>query len=119
MKAKIKTLAAALVASALAAGCYPTATSQGEITGTYISPKTYKSFTCEELVIEQESLSRREAQLSIAQESRHKDDQFKSWLGIPTRGDGIEASELANMRGQMEAVQVAISRKKCDAAETR
>ena len=119
MKMKIKTLAAACVASAMMAGCYPTATSQGEITGSYISPKTYKGFACDDLVIEQESLSRREAQLSVAQESRHKNDQFKSWLGIPTRGDGVEASELANVRGQQEAVQVAISQRKCDNAEAQ
>ena len=118
MKTKIKTLTAMCIASALMTGCYPTATSQGEITGAYISPKTYKEFTCAELVIEQESLSRRESQLSIAQESRFKSDRFKSWWGIPTRGDGVEASELAGVRGKVEAVQVAISQNKCDVGET-
>ena len=119
MKTKIKILMAACFASALLSGCYPTATSQGEITGSYFSPKTFKDFTCDEMVIEQESLSRREAQLTVAQEARHKNDRFKAWWGIPTRGDGIEASELANVRGQMEAVKVAISQKKCELVETQ
>ena len=119
MKTKIKILAATCAAAAMLGGCYPTATSQGEITGSYVSPKTYGGFTCDDLVIEQESLSRRESQLTVAQESRHKNDQFKSWLGIPTRGDGVEASELANVRGKMEAVRVAISQNKCDTEEAQ
>jgi len=60
-----------------------------------------------------DSLVRRENQLTIAQEQRIKSSNVQAfWFGYG-QGDGIEASELANVRGEKEAVLTAISAKRC------
>jgi hypothetical protein len=63
--------------------------------------------------VELDSLARRENQLVAAQEQRVKSNNFQAfWLGYG-QGDGIEASELANVRGEKESVRKAMEIKKC------
>lgn len=94
--------------------CANMSTPPAQITGAYISPIKYENYTCNQLGIEISSLSRRENQLVIAQEQRLKSSQTQAfWLGYGT-GDGIEASELANVRGEREAVISTMETKKCD-----
>ena len=89
----------------------PTPSSQ--ITGTYSSVSRYDSWDCPRLVAELESLTRRENQLVIAQEQRVKTSRVQAfWYGFG-QGDGIEASELATIRGDKEAVLRAIDAKRC------
>ena len=89
----------------------PTPTSQ--ITGSYSSGLNYKNFTCEELAVELASLARRENQLVLAQEQRIKTSKTQAfWYGYG-QGDGIEATELANVRGEKEAVRKAMEAKGC------
>ena len=60
------------------------------------------------------SLSRRENQLATAQEQRIKTSKVQAfWRGYG-EGDGIEASELANVRGEREAVRSTMEKKHCD-----
>ncbi|MBU4357470.1 MAG: hypothetical protein KJ822_19310, partial [Proteobacteria bacterium] len=71
------------------------------------------SFECSRLAVELDSLARRENQLVIAQEQRIKTSQMQAfWWGFG-QGDGIEASELANVRGEKEAVRSAMEAKGC------
>ena len=89
----------------------PTPTSQ--ITGSYTSGLNYEKFDCNKLSAEVDSLARRENQLVIAQEQRIKTSQTQAfWWGFG-QGDGIEASELANVRGEKEAVRKAMGNKGC------
>lgn len=89
----------------------PTPTSQ--ITGAYASGLHYEAFDCPRLAAEADSLSRRESQLTIAQEQRIKTSQMQAfWWGFG-QGDGIEATELARVRGEREAVAKAIQSKPC------
>ncbi|WP_282275191.1 hypothetical protein [Stenotrophomonas sp. PS02297] len=89
------------------------ATKPAEITGSYTSDVKYQSYTCEQLGVEVNSLARREDQLAIAQEQRRKSGKVQAfWLGYGT-GDGIEASELANVRGEKEAVRRSMDKKGC------
>ncbi len=89
----------------------PTPTSQ--ITGSYTSGLKYETFDCSKLSAELSSLARRENQLAIAQEQRIKSSEMQAfWWGFG-QGDGIEASELANVRGEKEAVRSAIDAKGC------
>lgn len=89
----------------------PTPTSQ--IAGSYTSGLNYKNFSCQELTAEQASLARRENQLVTAQEQRIKTSNMQAfWYGYG-QGDGIEASELASIRGEKEAVRTAIDSKGC------
>lgn len=89
----------------------PTPTSQ--ITGSYTSGLHYENYTCDILAVEINALSRRENQLIIAQEQRIKSSETQAfWWGYG-KGDGMEAAELANVRGEKEAVLRAMERKSC------
>ncbi len=73
----------------------------------------YERFSCPKLATELSSLARRENQLVTAQEGRMKSSMMQAfWLGFG-QGDGVEATELANVRGAKEAVRKAISNKRC------
>jgi hypothetical protein len=89
----------------------PTPSSQ--ITGSYVSGLKYEDYDCKRLAIEFDSLARREAQLATAQDQRKKTSEVQAfWWGFG-QGDGIEASELANVRGEKEAVRRAMETKSC------
>ncbi len=94
-------------------GCLNMPTTPSQISGSYTSGLKYEDFDCSKLTVELDSLSRRENQLNIAQEQRFKTSQLQAfWWGFG-QGDGIEASELANVRGEKEAVRKAMDHKKC------
>ena len=113
MKKKLKVAALAVVTSTFLAGCLNMPTPSSQITGSYTSGLRYESFECSRLAVELESLTRRENQLVIAQEQRTKTSQMQAfWWGFG-QGDGIEASELANVRGEKEAVRKAMEAKGC------
>ena len=95
------------------AGCMNMPTPPSQITGSYTSGLKYDDFECKKLIPEEDSLARRENQLVIAQEQRIKTSQTQAfWYGVG-QGDGIEASELANVRGEKEAVRKAMVAKGC------
>jgi hypothetical protein len=88
-------------------------TPPSQITGAYTSPTPYESETCEQLATDFNSLSRRQNQLVSAQQQRVKSSQWQAfWLGVG-QGDGVAASELADVRGQREAVRTAMDEKHC------
>lgn len=106
----------AAVASVAMTGCMNLATKPSEITGSYTSDVKYQDYTCQQLGIEVNSLARREDQLATAQEQRRKSGKVQAfWIGYGN-GDGIEASELANIRGEKEAVRRALDTKSCSLA---
>lgn len=111
MKIRLAALASAVVLS----GCLNMPTPPVQITGSYQSTLQYEQFDCARLTAEADSLSRREAQLVAAQEQRVRTSQMQAfWWGFG-QGDGVEATELANVRGQREAVRTALAQKQCDA----
>lgn len=101
-------------ASALSlSGCFNMPTPPSQITGSYTSGLKYEDYPCQRLTIEVDSLARRENQLVVAQEQRVKSSNVQAfWLGYG-QGDGIEASELANVRGEKESVRKAMEVKQC------
>lgn len=101
---------------ALLAGCMNMPTPPSQITGSYVSGLRYENFDCARLASELDSLARRENQLVVAQEQRIKTSQVQAfWWGFG-QGDGIEAAELANVRGEKEAVRKAMEAKGCSTA---
>lgn len=99
-------------------GCMNMPTPPSQITGAYVSGIKYESFDCPRLSAELGSLSRRENQLATAQEQRVKTSGVQAfWWGYG-QGDGIEASELANVRGEREAVRSAMDAKSCKLEQT-
>ena len=94
-------------------GCLNMPTQASQITGSYTSGLKYEQFECPRLSVEVASLARRENQLVVAQEQRYKTSQTQAfWWGFG-QGDGIEASELANVRGEKEAVRTAMEVNGC------
>lgn len=95
----------------LMCSCMNLATNPSEITGTYVSSVKYEKFTKDQLSAEHNSLARRETQLYVAQKQRRKSSKVQAfWLGYGN-GDGIEASELAVVRGEIEAVRKVMEQK--------
>lgn len=107
---------ATVIASSFLAGCFNMPTAPSQITGSYISGLKYEEYSCQKLAVEADSLARRENQLVVAQEQRVKSSNIQAfWLGYG-QGDGIEASELANVKGEKEAVRRAMDSKQCSTA---
>ena len=103
----------AIASSLFLCACFNMPTSSSQITGSYISPLKYKDFSCEDMNHEATSLARRENMLVIAQEQRMKSSQAQAfWFGYG-QGDGMEAAELANVRGEKEALISMMNRKGC------
>ena len=97
-------------------GCMNMPTPPAQITGAYVSPLKYEGVDCARLSAELASLSRRENQLAFAQNQRIKTSETQAfWYGYG-QGDGIEASELANVRGEREAARSAMEVKACKGA---
>ena len=95
------------------AGCTNMPTPPAQITGSYTSGLEYEQYDCAVLAKELASLARRESSLVIAQEQRIKSSEKQAfWFGYG-QGDGIEAAELANVKGEKEAVRKAMDFKSC------
>jgi hypothetical protein len=110
---RIKSGLAFAVAAMTLSACMNMPTPPSQITGSYTSSLKYENFRCDQLAVELASLARREDQLVIAQQGRVKTSEVQAfWWGYG-QGDGIEASELANVRGEKEAVRTAIDKKPC------
>jgi hypothetical protein len=99
-------------------GC---ASSAADITPTYVSPVTYSSYTCQQLGLEAQSISARATALSGAQDSQRTKDGVATAAAIVifwpaaffVGGDKQTAAELAQMKGQMVAVEQASIQKNC------
>ena len=108
-----KLLLLAEISAILLSGCMNMPTPPSQITGSYTSGLKYDNYDCNTLSAEMDSLARRENQLTIAQEQRIKTSQTQAfWYGYG-QGDGVEASELANVKGEKETVRTAMDKKKC------
>lgn len=113
MNIKQKLAISSIATLTVLSGCMNMPTAPAQITGAYVSGIKYENFECPRLSAELGSLSRRENQLVIAQEQRVKTSNVQAfWWGYG-QGDGIEASELANVRGEREAVRSAMDAKTC------
>lgn len=88
-------------------------TPPSRITGSYTSDLVYEDLDCKTLSAEYNSLIRRENKLVTAQNQRIQNSRIQAfWWGFG-EGDGIEASELADVRGQIEAVLRVMEKKEC------
>jgi ABC-type uncharacterized transport system auxiliary subunit len=109
----MKKILMCMVCAAVLTGCMNMPTPTTQITGAYVSPMKYETATCQALVAELSALSRRENQLVAAQNQRIKTSETQAfWMGYG-QGDGIEAAEIANVRGEREAVVSAMEKKNC------
>lgn len=108
----------ALAAAALAA-C---ASKSNEITAAYVSPVQYQSYNCQQLGMEAQAISQRAAIVSGAQDQKRTNDQIATAAAVVVfwpaaffvGGDGPTAAELANLKGQLVAVEQASVMKRCN-----
>jgi hypothetical protein len=108
-----------VVLSTLLAGC---ASSSADIAPAYVSPVAYQSYTCQQLALEAQAVSARAATLSGAQDSQRTKDQVATAAAVVifwpaaflVGGDKQSAAELAQMKGQMVAIEQASIAKKCN-----
>ena len=92
--------------------CANMPTRSNQITGSYTSGIKYEDYTISRLEVELEALNKRESDLVLAQDQRVKSSQVQAfWWGFGN-GDGIEAAELARVRGEKDAVTKAIEIKR-------
>jgi polygalacturonase len=106
---------------ALGAALCGCASSSQDIMPAYVSPVQYQSYTCQQLALEAQSISTRAGTLSGVQDSQRTKDQWSTAAAVVifwpaaffVGGDKQAAAELAQMKGQMVAVEQASIAKKC------
>jgi hypothetical protein len=107
-----------IVAIALLAGC---ASKSQDVSAAYISPVGYKAFSCDQLQEEAQRVSQHAAIASGQQDKARKNDIIKTTVGVVlfwpavlfNEGDGQKANELANLKGQMNAIREVSEKKNC------
>jgi hypothetical protein len=111
-------LAAAL---ALTGGC---ATRSDDVAAKAADPSTYAAWGCERLFEESDAVQQRAADVAYAVDSRAGNNMIALGLGVTVfwpallamRPDGLEAEQLAELKGRYEAMQVAARRQQCGPA---
>ena len=120
MKRLLLNTVCGVVIAMLFSGCVNMPTPPDQIKGSYKSGLIYVNYDCSQLAIELNALTRRENQLVVTQKQRIKASHRQAFLtshqtGVGYgKGDGIEASELANVRGEKEAIRRAMEIKHCE-----
>ena len=107
--------------AALGAALGGCASSASDITPAYVSPVAYQGYTCQQLALEAQSISTRAATLSGAQDKQRTNDGLATAAAVVifwpaaffVGGDKQTAAELAQMKGQMVAIEQEANMKKC------
>ena len=117
----MKLFRASMSLSILAVAISACATKSSEIAPTYVSPVQYQNYDCQQLGVEAQSVSQQAAIASGQQDKIRQDDTIKTTVGavifwpvlLFNSGDGNQASQVASLKGQMQAIQSASVQKKC------
>ena len=100
--------------SILLLGCYNHPTPPSEITGARVSGVFYKQLDCEALNEEIIFLTAREKELIVLQEIRIIESRSQQvWANGNGKGDGVEASELHQVKGEIFAARKVFQNKGC------
>ncbi len=99
-------------------GC---ASKSSEIEASYVSPVTYQNFSCQQLNNEAMIVSQKASKAAGMQDKAHREDTTKTAIGavifwpvlLFNKGDGQLASNLANLKGQKDAIELASTQKGC------
>ena len=101
-------------------GC---ASSSDEISSAYVSPLEYENYTCKQLAREARRVADRAAMLAGRIDDNARDDKIVAGVGavlffpalLFIDGDGPEATEYAQLKGQHKAIEEETIRRDCDA----
>lgn len=117
---RMKRMVALAVASVLLASC---ATNPDKIDAAYVSPLKYQNYDCQQIGMEMDYIGNRTTKLYQRMKSERKKDNWQMGVGLilfwPALfalegGDGPEASEYAQLKGDFEALRQASVQKKCE-----
>jgi hypothetical protein len=108
----------AVLALALLAGC---ATRSGDVAPRATDPAAYVGWDCGRLHDEIDTVQQRAADVAYAVDSRVGNNMIALGLGVTVfwpallamRPDGLEATELANLKGRYEALRTVVTRQAC------
>jgi hypothetical protein len=101
---------------------YGCASQPKDIQTVSVSPLIYQKYTCDQLIMEADRVSRRTQQLHASLKKTADDDATQMTVGMlllwPTLfwlegGDGPEASEYARIKGEAEALERTAITKNC------
>lgn len=116
----MKRTVALAVASILLASC---ATNPDKIDAAYVSPLKYQNYDCQQIGMEMDYIGNRTTKLYQRMKSERKKDNWQMGVGLVLfwpalfaleGGDGPEASEYAQLKGDFEALRQASVQKKCE-----
>ena len=117
---KIRKFIAVGAISVLAASC---ATNPYKIDAAYVSPLKYQNYDCQQIAMEMDYIGNRTTKLYQRMKSERKKDNWQMGVGLVLfwpalfaleGGDGPEASEYAQLKGDFEALRQASVQKKCE-----
>lgn len=122
---KFKSLSSSMiviVCSASLIGLSGCATDPKNISASYVSPIQYDGYKCPQIQEEAARLSAKAVEITGVQQSKASGDAVAMGVGMvlfwPSlffiKGDGTTASELAHLKGQMNALEEASIKKKCN-----
>ena len=114
----MKRIIATAAVAALVAGC---AQDPKDIQASYTSPILYQNLNCDQLAQEGQRVSSKAAELTGTQTQKASGDAVAMGVGLVLfwpalffiKGDKETASELASLKGQMDAIQQASIMKNC------
>ncbi|MBX3442127.1 MAG: hypothetical protein KF774_06950 [Planctomyces sp.] len=103
------------------------AKSSNEISSQYISPLQYRDYSCKQIEMEMQMLSRRVSELGGHVDKTASNDSVQMGVGLilfwPTLffldGDTPQATEYARLKGEFEALEKVAVQKECDIAVER
>ncbi len=103
------------------AGLVGCASSSENVTGSYISPLQYQSYTCQQLGEEAQRISARVAQSSGVQDQKRTSDAVATTAAVIifwpaaflVSGNDQNTAELARLKGEFEALEKASIQKNC------
>jgi len=110
---------ALILGATLIAGC---ASKSEDISASYFPANVYQNYDCNQLQQEAVNVSQQAAVAAGQQDKIHHDDTVKTTVGVVllwpvllfNKGDGPTAANLANLRGQMNAIEQASIQKQCN-----
>jgi hypothetical protein len=99
-------------------GC---ASSSDNVTGSYVSPLQYQSYSCQQLGEEAQRISARVAQTSGVQDQKRSNDTLTTAAAVIifwpaaflVSGNDQNTAELARLKGEFEALEKASIQKNC------
>ncbi|MFC3077772.1 hypothetical protein ACFODL_06695 [Phenylobacterium terrae] len=112
----------AMAAASIVAAC---ATSPDKISGTYVSPIQYSNYDCDQIRMEMVRISNKVAEVSGQQKRQASNDAVAMGVGLVLfwpalfflAGGNDRKEELANLKGQYDALTSAAIEKKCPVAQ--